>query len=355
MIVVCDINEIWRKKPFAALAEQNDVLGISPADWMVAKKRGFSPSEGALEVLPVVLPPSWASRFARVGQRILWNRIKKACSKKGTKVEGIIMTSPHYLPLLDFIPSTIWTVYYASDDYRSYEGWGNISKMEKQMVQRVDHAFFVSHGLMVRARDEYGINPNKLSVSMNATELRFKLDEGTGSVAPPTGDLTRPIAGVIGGINDRLDFDLLYECAELPDLGTLLLVGPVPENPSASLQKLLNHSKCVAVGRQPHQTIHQWFQCLDVGLIPYVATPFNHMCSPMRLFDHMASGSAVVATVACDQVQFFKTHISVCEDNDSFAQALQRAINEPRITVPDISWSDRADAMQTILKGLHCV
>ncbi|MDF7806284.1 hypothetical protein P4E94_02470 [Pontiellaceae bacterium B12219] len=354
MIVVCDINEIWRKKPFAAMAEKNEVLGISPADWIVAKKRGFASSEGALEVLPIALPPSWASRFARVGQRILWNRIKKACTKKEAKLEGIVLTSPHYLPLLDLIPKKCWTAYYASDDYRSYEGWGKIAELEKQMVQRVDHAFFVSHGLMERARDEYGVNADKLSVSMNATESRFKLDEETGPVAPPKGDLRRPVAGVVGGINERLDFDLLYQCAELPDLGTLLLVGPVPENPSTSLQKLLHHPKCVAVGRQPHETIHQWFQCLDVGLIPYVATPFNRMCSPMRLFDHMASGSAVVATAACDQVRFFKSHISVCQDNDSFVKALQREINGSRINVPDICWSDRADVMQTILKGLPC-
>lgn len=353
MIVVCDINEIWRRKPFAALAETTDVLGVAPVDWMVAWRKGTPVSEGALDVLPAVLPPGWASRTAQVGQRLLWNKVRAECRGRGAAIQVVVFTSPHYLPMLELVPEGVALVYYASDDYRSYKGWGHVAKLEREMVRRVDHAFFVSQGLRDRACAEYGVDPAKLSVSMNATEGRFHAKEGALPGEPPSGPLARPIAGVVGGINDRLDFDLLLACAELPELGTLLLVGPLPERPPAVLERLLSHPKCVAVGRQPHDRIHEWFLCLDVGLIPYTKTEFNRMCSPMRLFDHLASGAPVVATSACDQANAFPGHVSACAGPGDFVASLKNRLGGPRRRVDGIGWDDRAAAMLEIMEELR--
>jgi hypothetical protein len=351
MIVVCDINEVWRRKPFAALAERTDVLGVSPMDWFVARRGGFQSLEkGALEILSAVLPPSWASRTAWLGQRLLWKKINQACKAKNKSVDALVVTSPHYLPLLSMVPKHVKTFYYASDDYRSYEGWSGMAELEKKTVQRVDHSFFVSEALMERAIEEYGADKSRFSVSMNATEQRFFATGAKLSATPPSGGLSRPIAGVVGGINDRLDFGLLRQCADLPGLGTLLLVGPLPGHPSGELEKLLNHPKCVAAGGQPHETIHQWFQCLDVGLIPYVDTVFNRHCSPMRLFDHLASGMPLVATDACMQVNAFSPNVAACATASAFLDAVEARLGPFADEAPapeslGITWAERAAAM----------
>lgn len=354
MIVVCDINEVWRIKPFTALADQTGVLGVAPCDWVVAWRRELPESEGRLEVLPVILPPSWASRMAWLGQRLLWKKILRKCMERGHEVECLVVTSPHYLPLLSMVPNGLKTIYYASDDYRGYEGWGMIAAKEKQLVKRVDHAFFISEELMERAKREYCADATKLSVSMNATEARFFPDKGTGPIPSPEGDLKRPIAGVIGGIGDRLDFKLLQRCTELDELGTLLLVGPLPEDLSPELEALLSHPKCVAIGAKPHARIHHWFQCLDVGLIPYVQSEFNRHCSPMRLFDHLASGSWIVATDACWQTNAFKNRVEVCNTNDSFVAAVRDCLCRPRPSclITGISWKDRADELLRLLRPM---
>ena len=148
MIVVCDINEIWRRKPFVALAELTDVLGVAPMDWLRARSRNVLEPEGRLEVLSVTLPPSWASRTAWLGQRLLWRQIQNKAKSMGKKIDGLVVTSPHYLPLLNIVPADLKTVYYASDDYYSYQGWGSVVLKEKKMVQHVDHSVFVSDALM---------------------------------------------------------------------------------------------------------------------------------------------------------------------------------------------------------------
>jgi teichuronic acid biosynthesis glycosyltransferase TuaH len=107
------------------------------------------------------------------------------------------------------------------------------------------------------------------------------------------------------------------------------------------------------MGRQPHETIHQWFQCLDVGLIPYTDTQFNRFCSPMRLFDHLASGAPVVATDACDQAKAFANRVSVCSSPEAFAAAVQARMGEPREAVEGILWSDRATGILNVLERLN--
>lgn len=257
MIVVCDINEVWRRKPFAAMAGLADVLGVSPRDWFLARRQ---PAEDdGLETLRAVLPPGWASQTGWLGQPMLWRRIAGECRRRGSSIDGLVVTSPHYLALLDSLPRGLPVFYYASDDYRVYKGWHRMEQLENQLIRRVNHAFFVSRGLAERAVREYGADPARVSVSMNATEPRFFAPPGSLPCEPPSGPLPRPIAGVVGVVNDRLDFDLLLQCADLPTLGTLLLAGPLPRQPSASLRRLLAHPKCAAVGAQPHGEIHRWF------------------------------------------------------------------------------------------------
>jgi len=351
MIAVCDVNTIWRHRPFSAMAELADVLAFAPGDSAAMRRRAAYP-ESALPVVDVVLPPGWASKTAELGQRLLWHRMRSEAKRCGNSIDCVALTSPHYLTLLKLLPPDIKTVYYASDDYRSYIGWNKMAELEAEMVRRVNHSFFISEGLAQRTLDEYGVPADKVSVSMNATEPRFfPLTGEQLPLAPPCGPLPRPIAGVVGGINDRLDFDLLLACVELPDLGTLLLVGPLPEVRQGSLQRLLAHPKCRIVGAQQHENLHCWFKSLDVGLIPYIHSEMNYFCSPMRLFDHLATGLPIVATDACNQVNQFADYLAICDSTESFIVALQRQLHipvQPR-TICELLWKNRAERMLDII------
>ena len=361
MIVVCDVNTIWRHRPFAAMASLTDVMAVAPCDWLAACRRAPTTKAGPLSVIDVVLPLGWATKTAWLSQWILWRRIRSAARNRKQKIDCVVVTSPHYLPLLTRLPKNVKTVYYASDDFRSYHGWKKMAELEGAIVRRVDHSFFVSQGLQQRACREYGVAEAKVSVSMNGTEDRFfPAEEEPLPVTPPASALERPVAGVVGGINDRLDFGLLQSCADLPGLGTLLLVGPLPEDRSPELATLLEHPKCVAVGEQPHHSIDRWFKCLDVGLIPYAESDLNTFCSPMRLFDHLASNRPVVATSACEQVRLFDQMIRVCE-RSFFVERLNSLLvdgannfePQERITgSAQLSWGSRAKQMLCVINDL---
>jgi len=371
MLIAADINTLWHRRPFEALGPVVPVLGLAPMDPLMAWRRyrwpvrrisaagdaGFSP-------LPVLLPPGWASRYADTALPRLWKKAIAWCKARGTKPQGLFVTSPHYLPLVAAVRNELPCYYYCSDDYRSYSGWSGDEMKEKEgaLVSQVNHAFFVSQQLAEWAVTDYGISVDKVSVSMNATEETFLQPVEAAEIreifdAHPR--LRRPVAGVVGGVNDRLDFELLHACAELPELGTLLFVGPVEDLQSAALQQLRRHPKCLFVGRQPHIELPRWLQLLDAALIPYRNIGFNRYCSPMRLFDHLASGRPILATDACPQVTAMQPWVKVAKWQRSFLEMLSSLLEHgatPRSTemvnhAHQHTWMARARFLRERISG----
>lgn len=323
--VVLDTNTIWRRAPFQALGLFRGVLGVRPGDPLRRWRMDRTQGSGFFRELAVTLPFGWASRSAGLSQRLLWHRITS-----GAEPEAMVVTSPHYLPILERVPSNMPTFYYCSDNYRNYDGWPSrrMEALEAEVVRRVDHAWFVSQRLVERAVREYGVERERVGISMNATSERFFPPVGTEAPVPLPVNASRPVAGVVGGVNRRLDLDLLFRCAELHEMGTLLLVGPIDDPHDEQIARLLGHPKVRAVGAVPHASVPHWMWGLDLALIPYRRTEFNHSCSPMRLFDHMASGRPIVATGACSQVHQFRDYLKVAGTHTEFLQHVSTSLRE---------------------------
>jgi glycosyltransferase involved in cell wall biosynthesis len=370
LIAVADINTLWRKKPFEALALQVPVLGLAPQDLRMAWRRrqvcDTLSSQGPYTECSVTLPPGWASKWTSFTAWRLWGKAWKVAQDRGTPLSGLVVTSPHYLKLVKYVGSKVPCFYYCSDDYSQYADWGgqNLLKQEEKLVQSVRHSFFVSRTLADRAVQAYGVPANRVSVSPNATEERFLTpvaEEQTGALFRQFPALKRPLVGVVGGINDRLDFDLIARCAALPAVGSVVMVGGVDEvSGGEGLKRLQSEPRCVFVGRRPHEELPAWMQALDVALIPYRDMPLNRACSPMRLFDHLASGRCIVATSSCEQVREFSSQVRVCSTPEAVLREVvgfcvtprqAEQIEQQRQFAECHAWNRRVHAMIETMKG----
>lgn len=366
MVIVADVNSVWRRKPFAALAELRPVLGLAPSTitWPQPLTTAVEGERAKLCLESPQLIPGWASTTAWLAQKQLWRIAERCSAGHGHRPSIVVITTPHYLPLLSRVPADTRIVYYASDDYRSYVGlsWRCVARHEREIAARSDLLVFVSEALAARCRVEHPEHAGKVRVSMNATDASSLANQGEGHpVRFPGGlDLPRPVVGCIGAINDRVDFDILNACVGLDAVGTLLLVGQLPGKVSLGLANLLRHPKCVAVGHKPHAEIRHWMNGLDVALIPYRPSPLNFYCSPMRLFDHLASGCPIVSTDACHQVRTFSGAVAVARTVDEFVSRLELAlIGRHPISRQDQvaeaerhTWKARAEALNTMFGDL---
>lgn len=158
---------------------------------------------------------------------------------------------------------------------------------------------------------------------------------GASSCPSVTLAMRRPIVGVVGAVNHRLDFELLRSCASLDAVGTLLSVGPIQSGHDMQLEVLRENPKCRFSGSS---RITQFPR----GCSPWMSASFrtrkdafNHYRSPMRLFDHLASGRPV-ATDACDQIRDVAGFVEVagredfCDVCSRFSAALLWTTDECR-------------------------
>lgn len=92
------------------------------------------------------------------------------------------------------------------------------------------------------------------------------------------------VAGFVRAVIDRLH--------EAPDL-VLLLVGDGRELPAVREEVRARglQDRILLPGRVPHAQVPEWLACMDYGVLP----DSNEYGSPMKLFEQMALGVAVVA------------------------------------------------------------
>jgi hypothetical protein len=299
VIAQFDVNTIWRRKFGQALQRRKpDTLLFAPRAW---RSGGAMPEEEGLT--PVSLPPGWATRTAILAMPILLRRAKALAATRGGKIDTAIFTSFHYLPLAKRLRHQARIFYYCSDDYRSYVGWDSDAAItqEAELCRIATLSIFVSAALRDRAVAEYGLDPSACVIAPNASEPRF-IDTTPRPVE--LAGLPGPVFGAVGVFNDRIDFGFLDRLACSGEVGSLALVGPLQDcpDPDGSIARLRDNPKVHWFGARPHDEIHAWMSGIDIAVIPYAPTRFNHFCSPMRLWDHLAIGQPIIATDACDQI-----------------------------------------------------
>jgi teichuronic acid biosynthesis glycosyltransferase TuaH len=176
-------------------------------------------------------------------------------------------------------------------------------------------------------------------------------------VRPTDVKLPAPIAGFIGHINSRIDFQLLEAIAGRSL--SVLLVGPrntafEPER----WAKLLERPNVQWVGPKPFESLSGYLRVIDVGLVPYGDSAFNRGSFPLKTLEYLAAGRPVVST-SLPATRWLNTNlIAVADAPDAYADAVEFWARRPRrasdIAVRqafarDHDWAARARAMVQVI------
>jgi hypothetical protein len=354
-LLFVDANTIWHRKIAEALGTVMPTLAVLPRSGALPRASRMPDRDGKTTFATVTLPRGWASISAPVSQRILarW-LLQWAETMPGAP--AVLLSSPTYRTLAGLLHGRLPLIYYCADDYRSYQGWGkDIAEAEAEICGRAEHAVFVSEALRERALRDLRLDSGRCITSPNATEPRFFC---TSHAAKPKELAGRrgPIVGILGALTDRLDIEIIRSVAALSGVGTFLIAGPVEASIAVREKSWLSDPKVVMTGAIPHETIHSYALAMDIALIPYQATPLNFHCSPMRLYDHLATGAPIFATDACDQINRRSLPgVTVSSPAELVAQIAEglgaaRQSREPS----GLLWSTRAQAMCSTIQRTIC-
>jgi glycosyltransferase involved in cell wall biosynthesis len=198
---------------------------------------------------------------------------------------------------------------------------------ERYLLARADVVFAGGRAL-AESKSRFHQNVHFFGCGVDAAHFAAARDGDT-PVPAELAALTRPVAGYIGVIDERLDYALLAALAEqLPDV-TFAMVGPVVKVDPRDLPRRANIHY---LGQQPYERLPAFMKGFDVCLMPFALNRATEYINPTKTLEYMAAGKPIVSTPIPDVVRHFVPIVEVADTAQAYAAAVRRALAEPDAT-----------------------
>jgi len=174
-------------------------------------------------------------------------------------------------------------------------------------------------------------------------------------------NISHPIIGMIGNLNQRVDFDLIRQIAVSHPEWSIVIVGNwrgASSNFISSdlIKELKKMTNIHWMGHQPLEMMPNYLKAFDVCLIPYVPDdPFNISCSPLKIYEYFATGKPIVSTDLPSAREYSEV-IRIGRSHKEFENEIILALKEKgglkerrRELAKNNSWDNRAKEISSIL------
>lgn len=165
-----------------------------------------------------------------------------------------------------------------------------------------------------------------------------------------------PVIGFVGSLDDRVDYTLLEEVITSSPEYQFLFVGRVTDSSFEKIKQLRNVMWMAPV---PYEQLPDIISHFDVGIIPFVKSPFTEKIYPLKINEYLAMGKPVVMTPFAHLPEF--TGIVEAKDHPhSFKQAIidslqtdnEEKVNFRKEIARKNSWEERANEFCKIIDQL---
>ncbi|MCT2260343.1 glycosyltransferase family 4 protein [Brachybacterium muris] len=197
----------------------------------------------------------------------------------------------------------LWEVTRASRDPE----WGRsdqyryLARMEADTARAATRVIAITEALKAELV-ERGVAAEKITVVPNGVDTaRFTPLPRDEELAARLGVIGRTVIGYVGTVVDYEGLDLLLETAaslraRRDDFHVLIIGdGAKLEELQASAAAQGLDDVVTFTGRVPHEEVERYYSIIDITPFPRLPLPVTEMVSPLKPFEAMAMGKAVVA------------------------------------------------------------
>jgi len=207
----------------------------------------------------------------------------------------------------------------------------------KKSIQN-DNTYFVPNGTDLNLR------------SLNKTityPLHQKLD-----------GISSPIIGYLGTVERRINYELIQDVITSNPDKSFVFAGPISENFVPEL--LYKMPNVYFIGPIAHAEVEQVISNFDVAIIPFKKDEVSNTIFPIKLFEYLSAGKAVIATdFNNDLEEYTEDSVYYCGDAVSFSVAIDEALendSEQRKQIRKTlarknTWEIRAEQISIILNS----
>ncbi|NEP01922.1 MAG: glycosyltransferase family 1 protein [Symploca sp. SIO2E9] len=375
-LVVLDANFYWTEQLFSACSDFADILLLRPLDFRAFRKGygsyfiDFQPqaiSEGVWEQR-ICCPPGWLFHYWPLTRRFFAYLIRKF---QRDNYLIFVYSYPYYYSLVQELKAS--SIYYNIDDYRNY--WpgreSQTPEVEKLAVNHADLTLCVAHYRASYLKQECRSKNSQIVHIPHGCSPEFMVEHSLSQPKSLPAELqaySRPIAGYIGALTYRFDFDYLAKVAEKISDVTVILGGSLPQSSDGSVEwwqgveaarRLPNVH---FIGRVSHNRLGEYLQSFDVLLMPYSLCNFNRNACPTKLWDYMGTSLPVVANNVVPEVNQWSHLLLVSGNPEEFASNIRFALanrhwrSQERLDVAKAhTWKMQAQKLYHLLEKKGCL
>ncbi len=331
-LVPDDWSDPWQRRHhiLTRLAAYFPVAWVSPPlhwrAWLhrVEGPRASMPNEGRMHVLASWdgLPTATLPRL--LAEAIYRRRVARGrrwLQLRGCRVIELQLWRPEYLPALDWVPYDTCS-YHIDDEYSWSSDEQPMPLAERRLLERSDRAFVTSPKLLATKGDI----SRDTRFSSNGVDFR-----AFSTPVPEPDDLARvprPRVGYVGVLKDQLDWELLTALATSRPEWAFVLIGPVRPGHEAVRQPLSTLARLPNVhvlGERSVARLPGYLQHLDAALLPYRRNAYTDCINPLKLYEALAAGTAIVAS-RIRTLEDFAGVATLAESPAGFAAAIAAAL-----------------------------
>jgi len=260
----------------------------------------------------------WESLLMKVGFRkqienIFWKRIKDKIASKGEVIYTWV-NKPRQINRIDRLGEEV-VVYECYDDYQENPKEGETEKiamLEAQLLKVADVTFVTSKPLEEKLRGR----TNNVYYIGNGVDASLWQRQYT--VPEEIDGVEKPIAVLLGNINERVDIDLLEEVIKQAKDYCFLFIGAVS---SIDFDRIKILPNVLWVGPKSRESAAAYLCHSKIGMIPYKTNKFNDSSEVLKLYEYFAAGLPVISTLSA-ALEIHKDQIIFAKSADEYVAAL---------------------------------
>ncbi len=307
---------------------------------------------------PVALPGGgpWAQAL---NQRLVPHRLKQCLGKLGMKRPMIWTYNPMVWSWVNMLPRDL-LVYHCVDDLSAQPGMPTeaIRKADKKMAEMADIIFTTGPGLDHRFKQWA---PEKIHCFPNVADYEhFSQAQQDLPIPDEMASIPSPRIGFVGAIAEyKVDFDLISQVARSRPEWHWVMIGKLGEGQPTTRADKLKAPNIHLLGPQDYAELPRYLAHMDVVAIPCCQNDYTRSMFPMKFFEYLAAGKAVVAT----RLEALKAYSDVCllaDDTTEFEEHIEAVLDgqRPNLALCDTlaqenTWDIRMEDMLRILQKYH--
>lgn len=232
----------------------------------------------------------------------IYNEYQLLAFIRRERIDCVINANSFHFPIRQLRAPSFLYVYDLVDDHLSPEphrAWKRTRAFSLRELRKADFIVTISNSLRDLVREETGMSSLVVPNGVDLATCRYADSQAVAAIRRKY-ELENTLAiiyiGNHGGWFSNIPF-LAGAVARLnsgPCRARLVVVGPVdPEEQKRAMQLC---PSAVFTGPVPAKDVASYFHAADIGVLPFVESPFTHNALPLKVLEYGAARKRVIAT-----------------------------------------------------------